>query len=224
MKKGYRTVLIVGMFALFASVVTVAAVGKPAGPSAQSVSSVSQTAEFSSPVQDVHYVQPGTHLLEVQVTPSEDSEKPDADWSAVAELVTRNRAFGDALYDDAALIDAAQIALLDRSVEIDGFRYVEKQTVNEFIYNLYGRRVDEAAGEIYGLEAPDGYYAILPRSFDLMSQTVTDVGEQEDGRLIVTTEVAVAGLDSTESFTAVTVLAPSETPCGYVIVSAEPAG
>lgn len=223
MSKGYRMMLMSAVFALTLSLVSVAAIGMPSAASAEADITESTMSQVETQVRTDHYAEVGTRVLAVDEASAVAPAEKKYDVAAVTELVSCNRVFGDSIYDDSALIDAAQIVLLDKATEIDGFLYIEKQTVNDYIYNMYGRRVDEAAGEIYGLPAPEGYYAILPRSYDLMSHAVTDITVQEDGKLAVTTEVTVAGLDFTETFSAVTVLSPAQTESGYVILSAQQA-
>lgn len=218
MSKGYKMMLMSALVALTLSIVSVSVIGLP-NDSAKAQSG--KVAQPQTQAVTEHYAEVGTRVLTVEESGAQAVAQPKYDIAAITELVSLNRVFGYSIYDDTALIDAAQIVLLDRATEIDGFLYIEKQVVNEFIYNMYGRAVDESAGEIYGLPAPDGYYAILPRSYDLMSQSVTDITAKEDGTLTVTTEVTVAGLDFTETFSAVTVLSPAQTESGYVITSAE---
>lgn len=218
MSKGYKMMLMSALVALTLSVASVSVIGLP------NYSAKAQPIKVAQPQTQAvteHYAEVGTRVLTVEESGAQVTAQPKYDIAAVTELVSLNRVFGYSIYDDTALIDAAQIVLLDKATEIDGFLYIEKQVVNEFIYNMYGRAVDESAGEIYGLPAPDGCYAILPRSYDLMSQSVTDIAAKEDGTLTVTTEVTVAGLDFTETFSAVTVLSPAQTESGYIITSSE---
>ncbi len=223
MNKGYRMMLMSAAFALTLSIALVTVIGMPAEASADADATESVVSLAETEVRTDHYAEVGTRVLAVEDVSASAPVENKYDVAAVTELVSFNRVFGDSLYDDSAVIDAAQIVLLDKATEIDGFLYIEKQTVNDYVYNMYGRRVDENAGEIYGLEAPEGYYAILPRSYDLMSHTVTDISVQEDGKLAVTTEVTVAGLDFTEIFSAITLLSPAQTESGYVILSAQQA-
>ena len=220
MSKGYKMMLMSALAALTLSIASVAVIGLPSA-SADAELSEGALSQTQGQAAAEHYAEVGTRVLAVEESEAQSSVQPQYDSAAVIGLVSSNRVFGYSIYDDNALIDAAQIVLLDKATEIDGFLYIEKQVVNDFIYNMYGREVDESAGEIYGLTAPDGYYAILPRSYDLMSQSVTDITVGEDGRLTVTTEVEIAGLDFTEIFSAVTVLSPAQTESGYVITSAD---
>ncbi len=221
MNKGCKMMLVSAVFALSLSATAVMAMGLPPTVSDKPDNAAPLTSQVGTTVETGHLAEEGTRLIGVVEKKFEGHGQTEYDLSAISALVASNRVFGDDIYDDSAVIDAVQITLLSRATEIDGFLFIEKQTVNDAIYNMYGRTVDEAAGEIYGLEAPDGYYAILPRSYDLMSHTVTDVAKRDDGRLSVTTELTVAGLDTAEVLTAQTLLAPAQTESGYIIESAQ---
>ncbi len=215
MKKSVRIAGWVAVLILAVAVGSAAALNLPAAPAPVASAPAAQAAT-SSP-DPAPRAEP--RVTAVSETPV--SEAPAPDYSGAIALVTANRAFGEALYDDGALLDAVEITLLDRAVEIDGFRYLERALVQEVILARYGRSVSPEAGEVYGMDPPEGYYALLPRSYDYHEQTVTSVREQEDGRLLVTSALTVEGLDTRQAHTVETLLAPAENEYGYVIVSAD---
>ena len=200
-----------GALVLLTSLATAAALTLPAASAPQAqAASVAQPAPVEEPV-------PAPRVVEVHEVVE---ETPEPDYTGAVALVTVNRAFGDALYDDNALIDSVEITLLDQALEIDGFRYLERRVVQEAVRRRYGREVSPEAGAVYGLEPPEGYYAILPRSYDYQEQTVTAVEEREDGTLLVTSELLVLGLSDSDVRRVETVLSPAENDYGYIITAA----
>ena len=162
---------------------------------------------------------PGTVLI--GTTDAENETKP-VDPAAIEAIVKLNRVFGDYIYDDSAVIDAAEIILLSQAKEgCDGFKAIEKEKVNAFIRALYGREVDESAGEITGVTAPEGCYAILPCGYDGIEYLSTEVRQLPDGRVEAVSQVEIHSFESTETVTVRTELAASESEFGYIILSAE---
>lgn len=202
---------ILGALVLLASLATVAALRLPAAPApAAQVVPASQPAPVEEPA-------PAPRVVEVREAVE---ETPAPDYSGATALAAVNRAFGDALYDDNALIDSVEITLLDQALEIDGFRYLERSVVQEAVRQRYGREVSPEAGAIFGMEPPEEYYAILPRSYDYQEQTVTAVEERADGTLLVTSELLILGLSDSDVRRVETVLAPAQTEYGYIITAA----
>ena len=212
MKGKSRLAVMIGGLLLLATLVSAAALTLPATLAAPSAPVSSQPAPVSAPAPA-----PAPRVVDVTDLPA---ETPAADHSGAIALVTANRAFGDALYDDNALIDAVEITLLDRAIEIDGFRYLDQALVRDTIRQRYGREVSPEAGIVYGMDPPEGYYAILPRSYDYHEQTVTAVTEQADGTLLVTSQLLVLGLDDSDVHRVETTLAPAATAYGYIVTAA----
>ena len=210
MRRGGRVVYFLGALVLLTSLASAAALTLPPTAPVQEPAPLSQAAVSASAA-------PATRVVEVREVPD---AAPPADYTGAIALVTVNRAFGDALFDDNALIDSVEITLLDRAIEIDGFRYLEQALVRQAVRQRYGREVSPDAGVVYGMEPPAGYYAILPRSYDYHEQTVTAVDPQPDGTLLVTSELLVLGLDTSDVHRVETVLSPADTEYGYIISSA----
>ena len=213
MSKSGQFFAILGALVLIASLATAAALSLPSAASAPAAQAT--PAADPAPVEEPI---PAPRVVEVREV---EEETPAPDYSGAVALVTVNRAFGDALYDDNALIDSVEITLLDQALEIDGFRYLERSVVQEAVRQRYGREVSPEAGAIYGLEPPEGYYAILPRSYDYQEQTVTAVEERADGTLLVTSQLLILGLDDSDVRRVQTVLSPAETDYGYIITAAQ---
>lgn len=210
MKKAGPAAVALCSILLVASLVTAAALNNPALPGpAASQAPASRT--------ETVVVQPaGTRLIGSQAASSAEAA---LDRAAIETLVSANRVFGEDVYDDEALLRGVEILLLEQSVEIDGFRYLDRELVRRTVFAMYGRTLSETAGEIYGLPAPDGYYAILPCGFEPMTHRITDIQPLSDGRLIVMSQVEIEGLEETETVTAATVLSPAENEYGYIITA-----
>ena len=212
MKTSGRILIAAGALVLTASLATVVALSLPVASSASAAQAIS--AAEPAPVQDPA---PAPRVVEVREAVE---ETPAPDFTAAVALTTVNRAFGDALYDDNALIDSVEITLLDQALEIDGFRYLERSVVQDAVRRRYGREVSPEAGAIFGMEPPEGYYAILPRSYDYQEQTVTGIEERPDGTLLVTSQLLILGLDDSAVRRVETVLSPAENDYGYIITAA----
>ena len=212
MKKGRRIAVLVCGFLLVTSLVTAAAVNNPAAtapmiPQASGAPAASEAAGEPA----------GTRLIGSEAVSSAETA---LNREAIEALVGANRLFGEDLYDEEALLGSVEILLLDQSIEIDGFRYLDRELARRTVLALYGRTLSDTVGEIYGMPAPDGYYAILPCGYDRMEHTVTEIQPQADGRLAVTSQLLIVGLDSTEQVQAVTILSPAEDEYGYIITAA----
>lgn len=148
-----------------------------------------------------------------------ESTTPAYDYDTVANIVSLNRVFGDYIYYDEAILEAAEILLLDEAEEIDGFTYLKKSDVNALIYSLYGRKIDESIAVIEGVPEIDGYYAVLPIGYDGVSHEIKQITVAEHGMLEVISTVTIEYFDRTEIHTVRTVLSATES--GYIILSAD---
>ncbi len=148
----------------------------------------------------------GTRLVAVA---EKQTDYVDYDVNLVLRVLQLNRVYGDWLYDDAALIEEAQLSLIDRVETVDGKQVISRRAVQDFIRTLYGRTVDT--------DNTDTYYTVSPRGYEPMGHEITQITEK-DGLLLVTSKVRFGG---TESFTALTVLAPCQNDFGYMIISAD---
>lgn len=147
------------------------------------------------------------------------------DLQSIEKIISLNRVYGDFISDDNALIEEAEVALLDYAEENGEFFIIKKELVNAFIFNVYGRTVDENAGKYEMYTPPEGYYAILPRGYSLISNKITEINELGNGNLQVKSDMFVSFYDTSDGSTAlqlVTVLAPSDSSIyGYNIIGAE---
>ncbi len=200
------------------AVVLVTALGAPEQPvkaaADRAVYQVSN-AEYQAPVTAV---EEGTRVIEI-VPNSQEADELDTEM--IRAIVEKNRVFGDYINSDDALIEAAQIALLDLVYEANGNCYIDRQAVDSYIYEIYGKTMGDNAYVVDGIEALDGTYVVLPRGFDCITYGHTQVSRFADGKVAAVSEVLVEGLDSVELITVRTVLAAVDNGNGYIIVSAD---
>ncbi len=151
----------------------------------------------------------GTRVVAVAEKQEQQVKRVDYDINLVLRVLQLNRVYGDWLYDDAALIEEAQLSLIDKIETIDGKQVISRRAVQEFVYTLYGRTVDA--------DNTDEYYIVSPRGYEPMGHEITQITEK-DGLLLVTSKVRFGG---NEPLTAQTVLAPCQNDFGYMILSAD---
>lgn len=189
------------VLSLVLSLVCVLALGAPeAAPSAQEIK-VTHTPAFNANTEFE-----GTRVVAVT---QKQAEVPAYDINMIYRVLQLNRVYGDWLYDDTALIEEAQLTLIDRVQTVDGAQVISRQEVQDFIKALYGRTVDA--------DNTDEYYTVAPRGYEPMGHIITHISEK-DGLLTVTSTLRFGG---SERFTATTTLAPCQNDFGYMILSAE---
>ncbi len=215
MDKRYLTVVISFALALATAFVTVAAIGNPD-------TAVDRSKAVSTDVSSVESTA-ASDEIDARVTEVVKTEqvKPSYDEEAVKNIVSLNRVFGDCIYYDEAILEAAEISLLDKAEDIDGFTYLKKAEVNDFIYSLYGRRIDESVAFIEGVPEVEGYYPVLPIGYDFITHEIELINVMADGRLEVISEVTTEYFDRIEVHTVRTVLSATQSDNGYVIISAD---
>ena len=175
------------VFALVVSVAGVAAIGAPAA------------AQVDKGVQ-------GTRLVGVSEIPAAEAE---LDIDGIYRVLMLNRLFGQDVYNEVALVEEAQIALLGEAEVVDGCLSLPRERVNGFIKELYGHTVKNSS---------DGeYYIIAARGFDPIGHVITDIST-DNGKVVVTSQMRAGYAEPVE---VVTVLSPSQNEFGYMILSAD---
>ena len=181
------------------------------------VLSISCVSVFGAPAQNVDAVThapaananvafEGTRV--VSVTENE-ADEPAYDLAMIHRVLSLNRVYGYWIYDDATLIEEAQLTLIDKVQTIEGVQVISRQEVQNFIRALYGRTVDA--------DNTDEYYVVAPRGYEPMGHEIIEITDK-GGMLTVKSNVRFGGV---EQFTAVTTLAPCQNDFGYMVVSAE---
>lgn len=213
MNKRFLTAIFSFVIALAAAFSVVAVIGVPTADSA--------TASYAENSALATQVEGKLEVFDAKVTEVVKGEKTASayDYDTVVSIVSQNRVFGDYIYYDEAILEAAEILLLDRAEEIDGFTYLKKSDANALIYSLYGRKIDESVAVIEGVPERDGYYAVLPIGYDGVSHEIEQITVKEYGRIEVISKVTVEYFDRIEVNTVCTVL--SATEGGYIILSAD---
>jgi hypothetical protein len=161
---------------------------------------------------------------EAQSSASEPDGAFVPDTAAIERLINLNRVYGEFINDDNALIEEAEVVLLDRAEEHGEYSVIKKDLVNAFIYNVYGREVDPSAGKYEMYSPPEGYYAILPRGYSMISHKVTGISRLANGNVEVRSDMFVSFYDESDAteLSLITVLKPSDTSIyGYNIISAQ---
>ncbi len=149
----------------------------------------------------------GTHLT--AVTDNETKESAP-DTEGIYRVLMANRLFGGDIYNDEALIEEAQIALIDQIEIKDDMLVINRDAVNSFIRELYGREIQNSF---------DGdYYVVGARGYDPIGHEVTEITRSEDGKVIVRSMMTVGTSDAVK---AVTVLSPCQNRFGYMLISAD---
>ena len=117
-------------------------------------------------------------------------------------------------FDSAEKMVAAATISLAAHIE-DG--YISAANVDNFILNMYGKDIE---GEV--LSEREGYYAVLPRGYDIYSHKVIEYSYVGDGSIEVYSEVTVNPDTDAEIRNCKSVLfADGMSAFGYILLSCE---
>lgn len=207
------------IFAVAVSLCAVAVLGEPESDVSSVVSlSPDVNAQQNTDVQIVT-----ANTAEPQQTAAPDNETKvvgvtdsprqadELDMDKIETVITSNRVFDRFVYNDAALIEEAQITLLDKTEQLDGQTVIRRDTVDSFIAALYGREIKH--------DDDEEYYTVAPRGFDTLVHRILSVEQSNDGTVTVVT--AMTASSTIGECTVTTVLSPADTEFGYIICSAE---
>ncbi len=119
-------------------------------------------------------------------------EAVTVDMSKVLEkrflnMLNHNFVYCEDFYDDAALLNASALALLDLAE--DGF--IDEIYLKDYVFNMYGKIFDDFS--VYNEDMPkkDGGFYVIPRGYDLYEHTIQSVIANEDGSYTVITNVII---------------------------------
>lgn len=157
-----------------------------------------------------------------RTTPHSDNEYEVTDYSALLAAVQGNRVFDGEVVASAELIEEVCVTLLDMAEDGEQSLIIKQDTVNDYIHDLYGITIDPSVLHYDGLEAPEGYYPILPHGYAVIEHSITGTHRLADGTLKVSTVMTVTySDDDVQTLHAETVLAKNaDSRFGYNIVSA----
>ncbi len=122
-------------------------------------------------------------------------------------------------YDTETLVNNSVLALLD--VAVNGF--VKEEYVSDYIFNMYGIRIDDFSVINTEFEQKEGFVYILPRGYSICKHEIATVTDNCDGSYTVVTEVEISLDDgSIIKDTATTVfLKNTDSQFGFNIVYSE---
>lgn len=203
------------------SVAAVSAVGAPhkrntSAASDANASTSSETATSQPTPKAEEPLNSASDSLEMSIVsiigPNSQSGLTDEQYRKIKNVVSINRVFDEMVYDDDALIEAAEYELIDKAEVVNGKKAIRQNIIEDFIKDLYGRTIS-------GAKASDGYYIIPECEFSTITSSVTSV-EQSGSTIKVKSDTSVNIGGSVQSFTVCTTLAPSDSGYGYTILAA----
>lgn len=86
-----------------------------------------------------------------------------------------NRCFNEDFFDEDALIEAAQISLLDFATFDNEATYINAILVEEFIHEFYGIKVSTESFDNSGFDIPEGYILVAPRGYSTISHKAISI-------------------------------------------------
>lgn len=203
------------------SVAAVSAVGAPHKrrsssdtSSTSGASSETVTSQSAPKAEENH--SSSTDSLEMSIVsiigPNSQAGFTDEQYRKIKNVVSINRVFDEMVYDDDALIEAAEYELIDKAEVIDGKKAIRQDIIEDFIKELYGRTIS-------GAKASNGYYIVPDCEFSTISSSVTAV-EQTGSTIKVKSDTTVTVGNNVQKLTVSTTLAPSDSGYGYTILAA----
>ena len=148
---------------------------------------------------------------------TEAEPKTDALCARLEHMLYLNYNFDKDFKDDAKILENAMIALSDKA-DNDGF--IARDTVLNFINNMYGYTVDETALDYLNLPQKPGCFFVIPKGYTKYSYTITKLSEY-DGGVIAECKVLASSHDDGNTTFNITVdfTANNESCFGYNIAS-----
>lgn len=105
-------------------------------------------------------------------------------------MLNHNFVYNEAFDHAEDIVNNAVIALLDlRDGEDDS--YISELYVRDFVFNMYGLRIDDFSGINADFPSREGFVYILPRGFSVFRHEIDSVSRNEDGSYTVVTSVTV---------------------------------
>ncbi len=142
-----------------------------------------------SPKVNTHEIQKGEVLTVSQSTNTEDKVIE----SRFLNMLNHNFVYDDAFYDDALLVEDSILALLNKAED----SYLEESVLNDYIFNMYGKKYESLDFLGEDLLDKDGYVYIFPKGYNDYNHKIASVTDNEDGSFTVITNLEILGADNT---------------------------
>lgn len=127
--------------------------------------------------------------------------------SRFLNMLNHNFAFNDDFLVDEDLVNESVLTLLNLA---EG-EYIKATYISDYIFNMYGKIIDDFSGFNTAFPQKEGYVYIVPRGYDLFKHTISSVTENEDGSYTVVTDVEISFVDgSVETQTATSLFIRNE--------------
>lgn len=134
-------------------------------------------------------------------------------------MLNHNFVYNNDFHDDQILVNNSVLALLDLSEN----GYVAENYVSDYIFNMYGIKINDFSAFNTEFEKIDGYVCVVPRGYTEYKHSILTVTDNLDGSYTVVTEVEIILDDGTvETENATTIFLKAEdSSFGFNIVYSE---
>lgn len=134
-------------------------------------------------------------------------------------ILNRNFSYNEEIADIDVLVNNSILALLDKREE----SFIAEDIVANFVCDMYGIEIVDFSELNANMPKKEGYVYIIPRGYSVYSHDVTDIIENEDGTLTVTSKVIIDDHDGTVTeVTATTLFVKNESSTfGYNIIHSD---
>ena len=103
-------------------------------------------------------------------------------------MLNHNFVYGDAFYNDSAIVDCSVLALLDLAED----SYIAEDYVIDYVYNMYGKIYESIDSD------KENYVYVVPRGYSIYTHENAVITDNKDGSFTVVTDVTVSYEDDTE--------------------------
>ncbi len=152
-------------------------------------------------------------------------ENPTIDSVKVLEtrllnMLNHNFVYGEDFNNIEGIVNNSAVAILDM---IDDEGFIPQSALNEYLFDMYGFKIEDFSNINKDFGYKEGYVYILPRGYTIYNHKAISLKENEDGTVTLVTNVIIKNHDSSaQTLTAETIFVKNPASVfGYNIVISE---